>query len=115
MSKIFSLVTLTAENGDTCEFYASGIPQDCDDLADNEQYCDFIESLGGQRVSAEIRAYSYGEGESECAGEDDLRHVAEHFEEMYQRDEIDWLQDAVFCLDVEQEQTVELEDDELEP
>lgn len=115
MSKIFSFVTLTAENGGTCEFYASGIPQDCDDLADSEQYCDFIEGVGGQRVSAEIRAYSYGEGESERADDDDLKYVAEHFEEMYQRDEIDWLQDAALCFDVEQEQTAELDDEELEP
>ena len=114
MSKIFSAVTLTAENGETCELYASGIPRECDDLADNDEYCDFIDSLDGQQVQAEVTSYLYGEGESERADEDDLRHVADHFEEMYQRDELTWLEDGAFCFDVEREPESEPNEDELE-
>lgn len=114
ISKIFSVVTLTAENGETCDLYASGIPRECDDLIDNDEYCDFIDGLGGQQVRANVMAYLYGDGESEPADEDDLQHVAEHFEEMYQRDELTWLEDVCFRFDVEQEPECEPDEDELE-
>jgi hypothetical protein len=111
MSKVFSVIEL--ENG-SCginDIYVSGIP-DAGDIEALEEFEELKESLedGGQ-ITAQFTAYSFGEGESEPADEEDLEHFKRNYEKLQQNDELDFLVSDSFNFAVEHEET---EDEEYE-
>ena len=81
MSKMFSIVELTAEDGSSTQFFASGMPQDKDDIFNLDEAADFFDGISiEQCVTVEIRTYVYGSGETEPA--DNPETISRNFERM---------------------------------
>jgi hypothetical protein len=100
MSKMFSIVTLTAESGETEEFFARGMPQDEDDIFNLDEATDFFDDLSmDQWITVEVKTYVYGEGETEPA--DNLEAIKQNFEKISKI--VDCIRDNTFTLDLERD------------
>ena len=92
MSKLFSRVSLTADNGSTDEYLCPGIPDTEEQIADTDGYCDFIEdNPDAESITVDVEHYLYGEGESENADEDDIAEFEKRGEDFLNSDEVDYL------------------------
>ena len=75
MSKIFSVVELETNTGISDNSLMGGIP-DSDDVESSELYLELLEDCGSSDyIDVKISSYSYGDGESEPAGEEDLEWI----------------------------------------
>ena len=64
MSKLFSRVSLTADNGSTDEYLCPGMPDTEEQIADTDGYRDFIEdNPDAESVTVDVEHYIYGEGD----------------------------------------------------
>ena len=79
MSKLFSRVSLTADNGSTDEYLCPGMPDTEEQITDAES------------VTVDVEHYIYGEGESENADEDDIAEFEKRGEDFLNSDEVDYL------------------------
>jgi len=91
MSKQFSFVELTADNGIFLSGYVSGSPCDTDDMESNDIFIDLIEEYSDiEMVEVKVQTFLYGEGESEPADESDLEVINADIN-FLKRDEVDFL------------------------
>ena len=76
---LFSKVTLTADNDSTDTFLCPGLP-DCEEqIADTDGYMNFLEdNPDTESVVVEVEHYSYGEGESRNADDDEIAMLEKH-------------------------------------
>lgn len=87
---LFSKVILTADNGSTDEFFCSGIVNCEEDLENNDLYNEFLEdNLDAESIEVASKAYSFGEGESENASDEELVYIAARGEEFLDSNEVD--------------------------
>ena len=101
MSKLFSRVSLTADNGSTDEYLCPGIPDTEEQIADTDGYCDFIEdNTDAESVTVDVEHYIYGEGESENADEDDIAEFEKRGEDFLNSDEVDYLDYNRFVIPI---------------
>ena len=111
-SMLFSKVTLTADNGSTDEFLCSGIVNCEEDLENSDLYNEFLEdNPDADSIVVDSKAYSYGEGESEKASEDDLIYLATRGEDFLASNEVDEIESSHFIILTDNEDFDE-EDDE---
>ena len=109
---LFSKVTLTADNGSTDEFLCSGIVNCEEDLENADLYNEFLEdNPDADSIVVDSKAYSYGEGESEKASEDDLIYLATRGEDFLASNEVDEIESSHFIILTDNEDFDE-EDDE---
>ena len=95
----FSKVTLTADNGSTDEFLCGGIVNCEVDLQNDNLYNEFLEdNPDAESIEVKSRAYSYGEGESENASDEDLIYIATRGEEFLDSDEVDEIESSNFIV-----------------
>ena len=112
MSKLFSKVTLIADNGSTDEFFCGGIVNCEEDLENVDAYADFLEdNPDAKSIEVESRAYSYGEGESENPDDEELTEIANMGDEFLNNDEVDEIESSNFIILTDNEEFGE-EDDE---
>ena len=65
MSKLFSRVSLTADNGSTDEYLCPGMPDTEEQIADTAGDREFIEGKpDAESVTVDVEHSIYGEGES---------------------------------------------------
>lgn len=99
MSKLFSKVTLTADNGSTDEFFCNGIVNCEEDLENVDAYEEFLEdNLDAESIEVESSAYSYGEGESENADDEELTEIANMGDDFIRSDEVDEIESSNFVI-----------------
>lgn len=92
MSKLFSRVSLTADNGSIDEYLCPGMPDTEEQIADTDGYRDFIENNpDAENITVDVEHYLYGEGESENADEDDIAEYEKRGEEFLNSNEVDYL------------------------
>ena len=60
---LFSKVKLRTSEGETTEFLCTGTPRKETDLHGWTAFEDFTANHRGERITAEVEAYSYGDGE----------------------------------------------------
>ncbi|AFV02339.1 MULTISPECIES: hypothetical protein [Dehalobacter] len=103
MSKIFSLVELEANTGITYSGYMSGM-SDREDVENSDLYQELLEDCGGtESIKVTVNSYTYGEGGSEPADDEDLEYIRSQ-KDFTDRDEVDWLQSDSFTIYPEQVQ-----------
>lgn len=74
MCKIFSLVELETDTGISESGYMGGIP-DREDVENSDLYQELLEECGGiESIEITVNSYTYGEGESEPADDEDLKY-----------------------------------------
>lgn len=101
-SRMFSIVELTAEDGEIIEFVAPGMPQDEDDIYNldaAEAFFDFITK--DQKVAVKVSTYTYGEGETVPA--DNLDEIRENFDSWNRCGALDCIRENSFSMDLEQD------------
>lgn len=101
MSKMFSIVVLTAESGETLQFFASSMPQDEDDIFNLDEATEFFDELSDQQITVEVNTYVYGRGETEPA--DNLEAIKKNFERMSINEMVDCIRENTFSIDLEQD------------
>lgn len=75
MSKIFSVVELETSTGISDSGLMGGIP-DREDVESSDLYLELLEDCSSSDyIDVKITSYSYGDGESEPAGEEDLKWI----------------------------------------
>ena len=103
MSKIFSFVELETSSGRYISDYIGEMP-DRDDIENSDLYQTLLEDCDGtESIHVTINSYTYGEGESEPADDEDLEYIRLQ-KDFTDRDEVDWLQSDGFTLYLEQTQ-----------
>ena len=101
MSKLFSRVSLTADNGSTDEYLCPGMLVTEEQIADTDGYCDFIEdNPDAESITVDVEHYLYGEGESENADEDDIAEFEKRGEDFLNSDEVDYLDYNRFVIPI---------------
>ena len=96
---LFSKVILTADNGSTDEFFCSGIVNCEEDLENNDLYNEFLEdNLDAESIEVASKAYSFGEGESENASDEELVYIAARGEGFLDNDEVDDIEATKFIV-----------------
>ncbi len=99
-SKMFSIVELTAEDGESVEFVAPGMPQDEDDIYNLDAAEAFLEYITqDQDVAVRVSTYVYGEGETVPA--DNLDEIRESFDSWNRCGSIDCIRSNSFSIDLE--------------
>lgn len=79
MSKIFSHVEAYDEKGmQSVEFRVAGWVRDEDDFFDCDTMDEFFEDAKGD-LEVVVQVYSFGEGESEAASDDEMYMITEQF------------------------------------
>lgn len=102
MSKMFSVVELTADDGESVEFIAPGMPQDEDDIHNLDAAEDFFDFITkDQAVAVRIVTYLHGEGETMPA--DDLDEIRENFDSWNRCGALDCIRENGFSMDLEQD------------
>ncbi|MHB8076917.1 hypothetical protein [Desulfosporosinus fructosivorans] len=97
MSKIFSVVELEANTGIQENRLMGGIP-DREGVESSDFYQELMEDCGDSKyVSIKVASYSYGDGESENASEEDLNWIKSQ-PNFINSDEVTPLQDADFII-----------------
>ena len=92
MSKLFSRVSLIADNGSVDEYLCPGVPDTEEQITETDGYCDFIEdNPDAESVTVDVEHYLYGKGESENADEDDIAEFEKRGEDFLNSDEVDYL------------------------
>lgn len=100
-SKMFSVVELTAEDGESVEFVAPGMPQDEEDIYNLDVGEAFLEYITqDQMVSVKVSTYVYGEGETVPA--DNLDEIRENFDSWNRCGTLDCIRENTFSMDLEQ-------------
>lgn len=101
MSKLFSIVCLTADNGSTDEFLCPGMPDTEEQIADTDGYADFLEdNPDAESITVDVEHYLYGDGESENADEDDIAEYEKRGENFLNSDEVDYLDYNRFVIPI---------------
>ena len=104
MSKLFSRVSLTADNGSADEYLCPGMPDTEEQITDTDGYCDFIEdNPDAESITVDVEHYLYGEGESENADEDDIAEFEKRGEDFLNSDEVDYLDYNRFIIPTDNE------------
>lgn len=79
MSKIFSCVEAYDDKGrQSVDFRVAGWVRDEDDFFDCDDMDEFYEDAEGD-LEVVVNVYSFGEGESESASDDEMRMLTEEF------------------------------------
>jgi len=79
MSKIFSQVeAYDGEGMQSVEFRVAGWVRDEDDFFDCDRMDEFYENAAGD-IEVEVQIYSFGDGESENASDEDMKALTENF------------------------------------
>ena len=105
MSKLFSKVTLIADNGSTDEFFCGGIVNCEEDLENVDAYADFLEdNPDAKSIEVESRAYSYGEGESETPDDEELTEIANMGDEFLDSENVDEIESSSFIIHTDNEE-----------
>lgn len=100
MSKMFSVVELTTEDGESTEFIAAGMPQDEDDIQNLDEAEDFLSYITqDQNVAVKISTYLHGKGEAVPA--DNLDEIRENFDSWNRCGALDCIRDNSFSIDLE--------------
>lgn len=100
MSKMFSVVELTAESDESIEFIAAGMPQDEDDIYNLDAAEDFLSDITqDQNVAVRVSTYLHGEGEVVPA--DNLDEIRENFDSWNRCGALDCIRDNSFLIDLE--------------
>lgn len=101
MSKLFSRVSLTADNGSTDEYLCPGMPDTEEQITETDGYRDFLEdNPDAESVTVDVEHYLYGEGESENADEDDIAEFEKRGEDFLNSDEVDYLDYNRFVIPI---------------
>ena len=101
MSKLFSRVSLTADNGSADEYLCPGMPDTEEQIADTDGYADFLEdNPDAESITVDVEHYLYGDGESENADEDDIAEFEKHGEDFLNSDEVDYLDYNRFVIPI---------------
>ena len=96
---LFSKVTLTADNGSTDEILCSGIVNCEEDLENADLYNEFLEdNPDAESIEVDSKAYSFGEGESENADDEDLMYIVSRGDEFLDSDEVDEIESSHFII-----------------
>ena len=111
-SMLFSKVTLTSDNGSTDEFICGGIVNCEEDLENADLYNEFLEdNPDAESIEVNARAYSFGDGESENADDEELAYIRCRGDEFLDSDEVDMKESSNFIILTDNEEFEE-EDDE---
>lgn len=109
---LFSKVTLTADNGSTDEFICGGIINCEEDLENADLYNDFLEdNPDAESIEVNVKVYSFGEGESENADDEELAYIVSRGDEFLDGEEVDEIESSNFIILADNEEFEE-EDDE---
>lgn len=101
---LFSKVTLTADNDSTDTFLCTGLT-DCEEqIADTDGYMNFLEdNPGTESVVVEVKRYSYGEGESRNADDDEIAMLEKRGESFLDSNAVDYLGYDRFIVQIDDE------------
>lgn len=103
MSKLFSFVELETNTGISDSGLMGGIP-DREDVKNSDLYQELLEDCGDSAsIQVTVNSYTYGEGESEPADDEDLEYIRSR-KDFTDRDEVDRLQSDIFTIYPKQEQ-----------
>lgn len=75
---VFSRVKLWTDEGEECQFFVDGTPTSLDDIEDDPDFEDFIESLScgsTKDITAYVTTFSEGEGEPQLASPEDIERI----------------------------------------
>lgn len=97
MSKIFSVVELETDTGISDSGLMGGIP-DREDVESSDLYQELLGDCGGSEyIDVRITSYSYGDGESEPADEEELEWIKSQ-PDFSDSDAVTPLQDSSFTI-----------------
>ena len=97
MSKVFSLIEFETNTGISESGLMGGIP-DREDVESSDLYQELLEDCGSSDyIDVKITSYSYGEGESEPANEEDLEWIKSQ-PDFINSDKVTALQDSGFTI-----------------
>ena|SRR5659263_397413 len=97
MSKIFSVVELETNTGISDSGLMGGIP-DHEDVEGSYLYQELVEDCGGSEyINVTVNSYSYSEGESENASDEDLEWIKSQ-PDFINSDKVTPLQDTSFTI-----------------
>ena len=97
MSKIFSIVELETSTGISDSGLMGGIP-DREDIESSDLYQELLEDCGSSDyIEVKIASYSYGDGESEPASEEDMEWIKSQ-PDFTESDAVTPLQDTEFTI-----------------
>jgi hypothetical protein len=97
MSKIFSVVELETNTSISDSGLMGGIP-DREDVEGSYLYQELVEDCGGSEyINVTVNSYSYGEGESENASDEDLEWIKSQ-PDFINSDKVTPLQDTSFTI-----------------
>lgn len=104
MSKVFSVVELENNSRAMESIYMPGIAdaEEIEALEEFEELSALTED--GEHIMAKITAYSFGEGESVNANEEELKYFKENFDTLLHNDELDFLCSDSYSFTVEKEE-----------
>ena len=101
---LFSKVTLTADNDSMDTFLCPGFP-DCEEqIADTDGYMNFLEdNPDTESVVVEVERYSYGEGESRNADDDEIAMLEKRGKSFLDSNAVDYLGYDRFIVQIDDE------------
>ncbi|MFR3664882.1 hypothetical protein [Flintibacter sp.] len=90
MSKSFSVVALSTEQGLLVEYFSAERPNCAEDLLDDEIIRgDLANQPRNSTIYVEVESYLYGEGETVRASEEDLADLGRRFDELREGSQLD--------------------------